>query len=111
MHVLVVGGAGYIGSVTVDEIVNAGHQVTVMDDLSYGHQASLNPQAKFVQGTTADPAALERAFHAPVHAVVHFAAYIQVGESMQEPGRYFQNNVAGTIALLNTMLRHGVKRF
>ncbi len=111
MHILVVGGAGYIGSVTVAELLNAGHQVTVLDDLSYGHLSALDDRAAFVQGNTADTAALDAAFAGNVEAVIHFAAFLSVGESMAEPGRYFDNNVGRTILLLNAMVQHNVRRF
>jgi UDP-glucose 4-epimerase len=110
MHVLVVGGAGYIGSVTVEELLNAGHQVTVFDNLSHGHRASVDERAQIVIGSTEDPAQIDEAFAAPVDAVVHFAASIAVGESMEIPGHYFHNNISGTINLVNGMLVHGVKR-
>ncbi len=111
MHVLVVGGAGYIGSVTVAELLDAGHRVTVLDDLSYGHLSALDSRARFVQGNTANAAALESAFASNIDAVIHFAAFISVGESMAEPGCYFENNVARTIFLLNAMVKHNVRRF
>ena len=111
MHVLVVGGAGYIGSVTVEELLNAGHRVTVLDDLSHGHRGAVDERAALVIGSTADPAQLERAFAEPVDAVIHFAALIAVGESMEKPGEYFENNVGNTINLLNAMLAHDVRRF
>jgi len=111
MHVLVVGGAGYIGSVTVEELLDAGHCVTVFDDFSHGHRDAVDERATLVQGSTNDPVQLERTFAERVDAVIHFAAFLIVPESMQEPGRYFENNVGGTISLLNAMLRHDVQRF
>ena len=111
MHVLVIGGAGYIGSVTVEELLDAGHRVTVLDDLSHGHRDAVDPRAVLVEGSTFAPAALARAFADGVDAVVHFAALIAVGDSMNRPGAYFQNNVAGSVAVLNAMVARGVKRF
>ena len=111
MHVLVVGGAGYIGSVTVAELLNRGHRVSVYDSLVHGHRGSLDPRARFLRGSLQDLGALSVAFDAePVDAVIHFAAFIEVGESMEDPGRYFANNVGGTIGLVNTMLAHRVRR-
>ncbi|MGI8552832.1 MAG: NAD-dependent epimerase/dehydratase family protein [Dehalococcoidia bacterium] len=111
MHVLVAGGAGYIGSVTVAELLDAGHRVTVYDSLVHGHREAVDPRARFLFGRLEDLGALSVAFDVePVDAVIHFAAFIEVGESMAEPGRYFANNIGGTIALVNSMLAHGVRR-
>lgn len=111
MHVLVVGGAGYIGSVTVEELLNAGNRVTVFDDLSSGHRAAVDERADLVVGNTADAVALDAVLAQDIDAVLYFAAFIAVAESMVEPGRYFANNVGNTIGVLNAMLRHDVKRF
>ncbi len=111
MHVLVIGGAGYIGSVTVEVLLDAGHRVTVFDDLSHGHLDAVDDRAALITGSTHDAAALERAFAEPVDGVINFAAFLSVGESMAEPDRYFHNNVAGGINVLNAMLRHGVRRY
>ncbi|HZU75698.1 MAG TPA: UDP-glucose 4-epimerase GalE [Dehalococcoidia bacterium] len=110
MHVLVLGGAGYIGSVTVEQLLNAGHRVTVFDDLSYGHREAIDERAAFVRGNALNRGELGAAFAEPVDAVVHFAAFIAVGESMQLPEAYFRNNVAATINLLDEMLASGVRR-
>jgi UDP-glucose 4-epimerase len=111
MHVLVAGGAGYIGSVTVEELLNAGHRVTIFDDLSAGHRRAVDERADLVVGSTSDAAALDAALERDVDAVVNFSAFLAVGESMSEPGKYFANNVANTITVLNAMLRHDVLRF
>lgn len=112
MRVLVVGGAGYVGGVTTEVLVAAGHQVTVFDDFSTGYRAVVPPEAQLVQGTLLSAPDLERAFAAgPFDAVMHFAAKIVVPHSMADPGAYFENNISGTIALLNAMQRHGVDRF
>jgi UDP-glucose 4-epimerase len=112
MRILVVGGAGYIGSVTVDQIVAAGHDVTVIDSLVAGHLEALNPDAEFVSADVRDEAALNRLLASHnFHAVVNYGGYIQAGESVKQPGRYFANNVGGTITLLNAMLTYGVTRF
>jgi UDP-glucose 4-epimerase len=112
MRILVVGGAGYIGSVTVDQIVAAGHDVTVIDSLVAGHVEALNPDAEFVNADIRDETALNRLLASHnFHAVVNYGGYIQAGESVKQPGRYFANNVGGTITLLNAMLTYGVTRF
>jgi len=112
MRVLVVGGAGYIGSVTVDQLVAGGHDVTVIDSLVAGHVAALNPECEFAQGDIRDEAVLGRLFAAHTFdAVINYGGYIQAGESVQQPGRYFANNVAGAIDLLNAMVTYDVKRF
>lgn len=112
MRVLVVGGAGYIGSVTVDQLVEAGHDVTVLDNLVAGHAAAVNEAAELVRADVRDEDALGRlmATH-DFHAVIHYGGYIQAGESVSQPGRYFANNIGGAIALLNAMVTHGVLRF
>jgi UDP-glucose 4-epimerase len=112
MRVLVVGGAGYIGSVTVDRLVEARHDVTVLDNLIAGHAAAVNEAAELVQADVRDEEALGRlmATH-DFHAVIHYGGYIQAGESVSQPGRYFANNIGGAIALLNAMVTHGVLRF
>lgn len=109
MQVLVTGGAGYIGSHTVALLRERGHGVVVLDTLEYGHRAAVG-DTPLVQGDIADEALLERVFneHA-IEAVIHFAAYKAPGESMQQPERYFQNNVCGTLALLSAMHKAGVK--
>lgn len=112
MHVLVIGGAGYIGSVTVAKLLDAGHRVTVYDSLEHGHRAALDARARLCEGTLQQPRRLAELLEADrVDAAVHFAAYIEVGESMAAPGRYFANNVGGTIELLNVLLEHDVRRF
>ena len=112
MHLLVVGGAGYIGSVTVAEAVAAGHRVTVYDSLVTGHRAALDPQARFVQGDLADAGALDTLLgEDPPDGVVYYGGFIAAGESMEKPGLYFANNVSTVITLLNAMVAHGVRRF
>src|SRR5262245_53359338 len=110
--VLVVGGAGYIGSVAVERLIGARYRVVVYDDLSRGHLNALHPAAVFVKGDLADGVLLRKTLRAHnVGAVMHFAALSLVGESMQAPGRYFQNNVGDTITLLEAMVEAGVPRF
>jgi UDP-glucose 4-epimerase len=112
MRILVTGGAGYIGSVVTAQLVAAGHSVVVYDNLSKGHADTIPPQATLVVGDVGDSAALEAAFaaHQP-EAVMHFAAWIEAGESMKEPERFFRNNTANALLLLETMLKHGTRRF
>jgi UDP-glucose 4-epimerase len=112
MRILVTGGAGYIGSHTVDLLVHEGHNVTVLDNLEKGHREAIHPFASFIQGDFGDADLLDRTF-SQVHfdAVVHFAAYIEAGESMVDPGRFFVNNTARTLMLLDRMTVHGVKKF
>jgi len=112
MHILVTGGAGYVGSATAAHFLQAGHRVTVYDSLVKGHRAAIPAGARFVRGDVGDPAALDILFQTHhFDAVAHFAAFIEAGESMQLPGKYFRNNVANTQILLDAMLRYGVKRF
>jgi UDP-glucose 4-epimerase len=111
LRILVTGGAGYIGSTTAAHFIAAGHEVIVYDSLVRGHRQAVPDGAAFVQGDVLDRAALDAAFeqHRP-EAVAHFAALIEAGESMQKPGLYFHNNVAGGIALLEAMVAHDVRR-
>ncbi|HEY6129172.1 MAG TPA: UDP-glucose 4-epimerase GalE [Candidatus Acidoferrum sp.] len=110
--ILVTGGAGYIGSVVVAQLLDRGYQPIVLDDLSHGHRTAIPSQAQFVEGNIADRGALDRTFSGfQPQAVVHFAASIEAGESMQHPEKYFRNNTANTLTLLECMLAHGVRRF
>jgi UDP-glucose 4-epimerase len=112
MHILVVGGAGYIGSVTVDQLIDAGHDVTVLDSLVAGHRSALNPAAEFVQADVREEEALNRLFAAhSFQAVINYGGYIIAPESVRQPGRYFANNIGGAIVLLNAMITFGVTRF
>lgn len=111
MKVLVVGGAGYIGSHMVKMLGEHGHQVLTFDNLSGGHRDALLG-GELVQADLADRAALDAVFAGrQFDAVMHFASFIQVGESVQLPDKYYRNNVANTINLLDAMVAHGVKRF
>lgn len=111
MKVLVVGGAGYIGSHMVKMLVDTGHEVTTFDNLSSGFRDAVLGGV-FVQGDLAEVAALDNVFkqYQP-EAVMHFASYIQVGESVQHPDKYYLNNFTNTLNLLNAMVKHQVKHF
>ena len=112
MKILVTGGAGYIGSVCVEDLLNRGHNVTVFDNLTEGHKNAIDRRANFVQGDLADKPALSDLMRtAQPEAVMHFAANALVGESMQNPYKYFYNNVACGLNLLHALVEHGVKRF
>ena len=111
MNVLVTGGAGYIGSHAVKQLIEAGHRVVAVDNLFRGHRQAVHPQAAFHRIDVADTAAMARVLrqHA-VDCVMHFAALAYVGESVTEPLTYYGNNTAGTISLLRAMQETGVKR-
>jgi len=110
MAVLVTGGAGYIGSAFVEQLVAAGERVLVLDDLSRGHRAAVHPDAAFYEGRTGDRELVARiAREHPLDACVHFAAFAYVGESVREPGRYFDNNFTQAQVLFETLVAAGVK--
>ncbi len=112
MHILVIGGAGYIGSVTSELLLARGHQVSVFDNFSTGYRAAVPPGATSLCGDIADGAQLDQLFAAfQYDAVMHFAAKSIVPASRKEPGAYFANNVAAVIGLLNAMTAHQVQRF
>lgn len=112
MHVLVTGGAGYIGSVVVAQLVRAGHDVIVYDNLSKGRREAVDPGAQLVVGDIGDRAALDRLFSSTkIDAVMNFAAHIEAGESMKVPEQFFRNNTANALTLLEAMLAHGINKF
>ena len=112
MKVFVTGGAGYIGSICVEELLNAGNQVTVFDNLSEGHRVAVDERAQFIEGCLSDRETILNAVAADQsEAVMHFAAFAQVGESMSNPSKYFRNNVANGINLLDAAVKAGVKKF
>ncbi len=111
MNILVTGGAGYIGSVTVEALVDRGHEVVVLDDLSKGHRAAVHPDASFVEGRIDDAATVGAALRDhDVDAVVHFAAASLVGESMRDPIGYFRANASASLELFATLLDHDVRK-
>src|ERR1039457_6002950 len=112
MRVLVTGGAGYIGSVVAEELLQAGHQVIVFDNLSRGHRQAVPKNAELVVGDTADRACLDQLLRShEIDAVMHFAALIEAGESMKAPEEFFRNNTSNALTLLEAMLAARVKRF
>jgi UDP-glucose 4-epimerase len=112
MNILVTGGAGYIGSATAEALINAGHSVTVYDSLVSGHRAAVPEQATFVEADLADSHTLAQTLiETKFDAIMHFAASIEAGESMKDPGRFYQNNFTNALALVETAVRAGVKRF
>lgn len=111
MKVLVAGGAGYIGSVTTEMLCNSGHDVVVFDNLERGHRAAVDPRAKFLQGDLRYKEDIKSAMLAEKpDAVIHFAAYIEVGESMKDPMPFFENNVSGSLNLMTAMVASGCKK-
>lgn len=110
MHILVIGGAGYIGSHVVKSLLQDKMQVTVFDDMSTGQQVNLFKNAGFIQGSILDMPALAQAMDG-VDGVVHLAAKKAVGESMEQPEKYAQNNIIGTLNILNAMAQKGIKNF
>jgi len=112
MKILVTGGAGYIGSICVEELLNAGHEVVVFDNLSEGHRQAVDGRARFVEADLADrPAVFAALKEARPDAVMHFAAHALVPESMTNPSKYFRNNVANGIHLLDACVEAGVGKF
>jgi UDP-glucose 4-epimerase len=112
MKILVTGGAGYIGSIVVEQLIEAGEAVVVFDNLYQGHRAAVHPAADFVQGDLADRAALDAVMqqHQP-EAIMHFASHTLVGESMAQPFLYLGENVSNGLNLLQSAVEHGVRRF
>jgi UDP-glucose 4-epimerase len=112
MRVLVTGGAGYVGSVSVEALVAAGHDVVILDDLSNGHRDALPDGVRLVRGSYGDPSVVGPLLaSAPVDAVLHCAARSLVGESVTNPALYYRENVAGGVAFLEALREAGVRRF
>ncbi|MFN8467711.1 MAG: UDP-glucose 4-epimerase GalE [Caldilineaceae bacterium] len=112
MKVLVTGGAGYIGSIAVEQLIKAGEEVVVFDNLYQGHQQAVHPKAVFVEGDLADRAAVDAvmAQHKP-DAIMHFASHTLVGESMEKPFLYIGDNIVNGLNLLQSAVEHGVLKF
>lgn len=111
MKILVVGGAGYIGSICSELLLDEGHDVAVFDNLTEGHRRAIDPRARFIEGDLSHREQIEAALvSVQPDAVMHFAASALVGESMQNPSKYFRNNVANGLNLLDAMVATGVKR-
>ena len=111
MNVLVCGGAGYIGSHTVYELIENGHEVVVVDSLVKGHKAAIHKDAKFYEGDIRNEEFMDKVFNEnKIDAVIDFAAFSLVGESVTEPFKYYENNVYGTLKLLEAMQRADVKK-
>ncbi|MCI7159937.1 MAG: UDP-glucose 4-epimerase GalE [Flintibacter sp.] len=111
MAILVLGGAGYIGSHTVYELIDVGRDVVVADNLLTGFRAAVHPKARFYQLDIRDRSALDELFtKEKIEGVIHFAASSQVGESMSDPLKYYDNNLHGTMVLLQAMVAHGVDK-
>src|ERR1700722_11664786 len=112
MKVLVTGGAGYIGSFMVKRLLDDGHNVVIADSLERGHESSLDSRATCIKGDLREHEFVSKIFSEHQYdCVMHFAAYIAVGESMQHPGLYFRDNVFTTVSLLDAMKEHNIKKF
>lgn len=112
MKIFVTGGAGYIGSICAELMLNEGHAISIFDNLSEGHRAAIDPRADFVEGDLQDRQSIESALaKSRPDAVMHFAANALVGESMQNPSKYFRNNIAHGLNLLDAMIASDVRRF
>jgi len=111
-YIFVTGGAGYIGSHTVSELLHKGYNVVVYDNLSEGYREFIPDNAQFVKGNILDEDRLSQVFKQyPIDTVIHFAGFISMGESMENPWKYFNNNVFGTLCLLKCMQVHGIRKF
>ncbi|MDB6148006.1 MAG: galE [Spartobacteria bacterium] len=111
MKIFVVGGAGYIGSICAEVLLDEGHDVAIFDNLTEGHGKAIDPRAKFFKGDLADASSIETALREQrPDAVMHFAAHALVGESMQQPSKYFRNNVSSGLNLLDAMVGLDIKR-
>jgi UDP-glucose 4-epimerase len=111
MKIFLVGGAGYIGSVCTEQLLNEGHEVAVFDNLSEGHRCAVDSRARFIEGDLTQREQIETALsNCRSDAVMHFAANALVGESMQNPSKYFRNNISNGLNLLDAMVATGVRR-
>ncbi|MCC7117763.1 MAG: UDP-glucose 4-epimerase GalE [Anaerolineales bacterium] len=111
MNIFITGGAGYIGSATAEALIQAGHAVTVYDSLITGHRAAIPARAKFIHASLDDSHALAEALTSTKYdAVMHFAAFIEAGESMKDPGKFFRNNFSNSLQLMETAIKAGIKK-
>ncbi|MFN2278600.1 MAG: NAD-dependent epimerase/dehydratase family protein, partial [Candidatus Promineifilaceae bacterium] len=112
MNILVTGGAGYIGSITTEQLILRGYQVVVFDNLYQGHREAVHPEATFVEGDLNDRHVLAEVFtQHKIDAIMHFASYTLVGESVQKPFLYLGDNVRNGLNLLQAASDHGVSKF
>jgi len=112
MNILVTGGAGYIGSHAVEQLVEKGHRVTVLDNFSTGHRTLMNPKAKLVEGAIQDTDLVHRTLKTEkIEAIIHFAAFTSVAESMVNPEKFYSNNFGGTLSLLEAAKNTSLKYF
>jgi UDP-glucose 4-epimerase len=111
MKILVTGGAGYIGSVVSEHLIDAGHEVVVVDNLSTGHRDALDERAVFHRGDLLDESFLASVMDEEIEAVCHFAAFSQVGESVENPIKYYRNNVGGAVSLVAAMRQRKIRYF
>jgi UDP-glucose 4-epimerase len=112
MNIFVTGGAGYIGSATAEALLKGGHSVTVYDSLVTGHRQAVPKDAQFIHASLEDSHALAEVLTSQkFDAVMHFAAFIEAGESMKFPGRFYQNNLVNSLQLIETAVETGIKRF
>ncbi len=109
MHILVAGGAGYIGSITTARLIDVGHRVTVLDDLSRGHLAAVHPEARFIAGDIGNRRVVSEAC-VDIDVAMHFAAFIEVGESVDNPSKYYINNVSKSVRFFDNLRSCGVGR-
>jgi UDP-glucose 4-epimerase len=112
MNIFVTGGAGYIGSAAAEALLNKGYSVTIYDSLVTGYRSAVPEAARFIKADLGDSSALTAALASEKYdAVMHFAAFIEAGESMKDPGKFFKNNLANSLQLIEAATRAGVKRF
>lgn len=112
MKILVTGGAGYIGSIVAAELTSRGYEIVILDSLEKGHREAIPHGTKFIEGDLASDEVLRQAFDGgPFDAVLHFAAYIEAGESMRDPARFLRNNSGNTFRLVEAAAHHGIRKF
>ncbi len=110
INVLVSGGAGYIGSVATAILINRGYHVTVVDSFAIGHREAVHPEARFIEGDISDKKTVEKACSEGIDVVMHFAAFIEVGESVINPSKYYLNNFTKSLQFLNNLIELGVNK-